>query len=80
MTVQELVQWCNDNGVSLDTHIAARAKDDYFITSESLSMDQAYFGNSNEGMDWERKVAPRIDGEIDWENIPKVLILETYSG
>lgn len=79
MTVQELVDYCNREGVSLDTQIVLRTKDDYFLTEEKVSTsDYAYFGNCSEGQDWERNSAPKNEnGEPDWDNwkMPELLIL-----
>ena len=75
MTVQELYDWCVQNGVSLDTHIATRCKDDYFITDEKVFLDRAYFGNCSDGSAWERE-----NGDPDYENAPKLLILDSGRG
>jgi hypothetical protein len=80
MTVQELVEWCKLNGVDLNTHIAVRAKDDFFITHDSVSHDQAYFGNCHEGSKWEKKNIPLIDGELDYDNAPKLIVLDSGRG
>lgn len=81
MTLQELIEWCDANGVSRDTHIALRAKDDYILTLDGVSTSVAYFGNCSEGMAWENENAPRDeDGEIDYDNMPEVLILDSFSG
>ncbi len=77
MTVQELIDWCAANNVPLDTHIAVRAKDDFLLTEDGVAHDQAYFGNCRAGMKWERENGPRVDGDIDYENMPKVLILDS---
>jgi hypothetical protein len=80
MTLKELVDWCNLNNVSLDTHIAVRAKDDYFITLDSVSHDQAYFGNCREGTEWEKDNIPLVDGEPDYDNAPKLIVLDSGRG
>jgi len=81
MTVQELVDWCNANGVSLDTHIAVRAKDDYFITDEKVYMDRAYFGNCSDGSKWECENVPEDEnGDLDYDNAPELLILDSERG
>jgi hypothetical protein len=78
MTVEELVKWCNDNGVDPSTaHIALRVKDDFFLTPEGVSFEAAYFGNCHEGTKWEDANLPIVDGEPDYDNPPKVLILDT---
>jgi hypothetical protein len=80
MTIQDLIDWANANGVGLDdTHIALRSKDDHFLTIEGISLDQAYFGNCHAGMEWEEENTPMVDGELDYENTPKVLILDGFS-
>lgn len=81
MTVNELVEWCAANKISLDTHIAIRAKDDYFLVDDNVYLDQAYFGNCIEGTEWEEDVGPRDEnGDIDYDNMPKVLILDSGNG
>ena len=81
MTVQELYDWCVQNGVSLDTHIAVRCKDDYFITDEKVYTDAAYFGNCGDGSDWERDNLPVDEnGDPDYENAPELLILDSGRG
>jgi len=83
MTVQELVDWCNANDISLDTQIAVRAKDDYFIDETCLELDVPYFGNSREGEEWMEENAPRDeDGEIDYDSseMPEFLILDSGRG
>ena len=80
MTVQDLVDWCNANGVSLDTHIAVRSKDDFFITEEKVYLDCPYFGNCSDGAVWERENIPENeDGDLDYGNAPKLLILDSES-
>ena len=81
MTVQELVDWCQTNGVSLDTQVALRAKDDYFLTGESLYFDRPYFGNCGNGSDWVEENCPRDDdGCPDTEKLEDFLIMDTFSG
>jgi hypothetical protein len=81
VTVQELVDWCKQNEISLDTHIAVRAKDDYFIVEEGVSFDQAYFGNCPEGTLWEDENVPvDEDGEPDYDNMPSLIILDSFAG
>lgn len=78
MTVQELYDWCIANSVSLDMHVAVRAKDDYFITAEKIYTDTAYFGNCADGSKWERKNIPvDEDGDPDYDNAPELLILDS---
>lgn len=78
MTIQELVDWCKANDVSLDTQIALRAKDDYFFTEDDLYMDAPYFGNSRAGEEWIEENAPRdVNGDVDYDNLPAFLILDT---
>lgn len=82
MTIEELVNWAIANGVPLDTHIAVRAKDDYFLIEDGVSYSVPYFGNSSEGTDWENKTMPRdANGDPDYESPdrPKVVILDSYS-
>lgn len=81
MTIQELVDWCTANGIGLDTEIALRAKDDYFVTYASLSLDKPYFGNSPEGGEWIRmNVTLDEDGYPDFDKLPNFLILDTGRG
>jgi hypothetical protein len=81
MTVQELVDWCNANDVSLNTQLAIRTKDDYFVFEECLSLDIPYFGNSAEGEEWMEENCPcDEDGYIDYELAPNFLILDSFSG
>lgn len=82
MTVQELVDWCNANNVPLDTQMAVRAKDDYFVTEESLHKDKnPYFGNCRYGDEWLDENAPRDEhGDIDYDNLPPFLIIDTDCG
>lgn len=81
MSVQELVDWCVANDVSLDTHIALRAKDDYFLTEDKVYEGSGYFGNSAEGWKWQKANSPiDEDGEPDYDKTPSVLILDTGRG
>lgn len=81
MTIQELVNFCNKNNISLDTQLAVRSKDDYFLTKDAVYLDRAYFGNSQAGSDWEKNVAKvDDDGDIDYDSVPDVLILDSFSG
>lgn len=81
MNVQQLIDHCNANGISLQTEIALRAKDDYLLTVDKISMDRPYFGNCSDGSKWESENTPRdADGEIDWDNMPSLLILDTQQG
>lgn len=76
MTVQELVDWCQENGVSLDTVIAVREKDDHFVSD--VYLDQAYFGNCRIGTEWERENIPRDEhGDLDYDQAPQMLIIDT---
>ena len=76
MTVQELVDWCAENKVSLSNNIAVRCKDDYFLTPCGVSVDVAYFGNCRAGTKWENKVLPLdADGYPDHEKAPPCIIL-----
>jgi len=79
MTVEELVQYCEANGISLKTPIALRAKDDYLLVEENIETgDHPYFGNCDNGGDWLRENAPKTpDGDIDFDNLPLFLILDT---
>ncbi|WP_407305372.1 hypothetical protein [Acinetobacter sp.] len=78
MTVQELISWCIENDVSLETHIALRAKDDYLLTADKLAVGNPYFGNCNDGEELVSIIAPRTaDDEIDYDNVPGFLILDT---
>jgi len=82
MTVQELVEYCNSNNIPLDTQLAIRAKDDYFVSSDGHSVytDSVYFGNCREGEDWMSNNAPRdVDNYIDYGAV-KFLILDTGRG
>lgn len=81
MTVQDLVDWCIENNVSLNTHIAVRVKDDYFITEEKVYLDTAYFGNCSDGSKWERENVPEDEnGDLDYDNAPELLILDSGRG
>jgi hypothetical protein len=83
MTVQELVDYCNENGISLDTHIAMNAKDDYMLTKDSISLGRPYFGNCSDGSEFEKNHYPRDEhGDIDYdsEDVPKFLVLYTGVG
>jgi len=81
MTIQNLIDLCNEKGISLDTHIALRAKDDYLLTRDRAHLDTAYFGNCSAGTDWEKNNIPLDeDGDPDYENAPKLLILDTDRG
>jgi hypothetical protein len=82
MTLEELVNWAIANDVPMDTHIAVRAKDDYFLIEDGVSFNIPYFGNSSEGTEWENKTMPRdVLGDLDYESSdrPKVIILDSYS-
>jgi hypothetical protein len=81
MTVQELVNFCAANGIDLSTHIALRAKDDYLLTAGKVSLDKTYFGNCRDGDALLEKIAPRDDdGEVDYDNAPQFLVLDTQRG
>ena len=81
MTAQELVDFCVVNGIDLNTHIALRAKDDYLLTADKVSLDKTYFGNCRDGDALIEKIAPRdADGEIDYDNSPQFLVLDTGRG
>jgi hypothetical protein len=78
MNVQELVNYCNERGIPLDTQIAMRAKDDYFLAENCIQLGIPYFGNSGEGEKWmEENGARDADGYVDYENTPKFLLLDT---
>jgi hypothetical protein len=79
MTVQELVDWCKRNNLSLDTPIALRSKDDYLLTAGNAYTDTPYFGNCREGTKWEDSIKDD-NGDIDFENYPQFLILDTFKG
>jgi len=81
MTIQELIDLCTANEISLDTHIALRAKDDYLLMGSRVYLDNAYFGNCENGSDLVDKIAPRDnDGDIMYDNVPYFLILDTGRG
>lgn len=81
MTVQDLVDWCIENNVSLNTPIAVRSKDDFFITEEKVYLDTAYFGNCSDGSKWERENVPEDEnGDLDYDNAPELLILDSGRG
>lgn len=81
MTIQELINWCQANDVSLDTHIALRAKDDYLLTRDKLNLGSPYFGNCADGEYLIRQLAPRDDeGDILYDSVPDFLILDTGRG
>jgi hypothetical protein len=76
MTVQELIDYCKKNNISLDTQIAITAKDDYLLHEERISIGNSpYFGNCSYGRDWEKKNLPLDeDGDIDFEKMPNFLM------
>jgi hypothetical protein len=81
MTIQDLINLCNEKGISLDTQIALRAKDDYLLTESSISLDIAYFGNCQAGSKWEDENLPRDEnGDKDYDKAPEILILDTGRG
>jgi hypothetical protein len=88
MTVQELVDYCNENDIPLDTHIAMNAKDEYMLVEERIKIDEPYFGNCPYGWDFQQKNYPKNEnGDIDWNKIeleiykkPKFLVLHTGIG
>ena len=81
MTVQELIDHCNKNDISLDTQIALTAKDDYMLTEDKVYLGKPYFGNCNDGTEWEETKAPRDeDGDVDYDNMPNWLMLDTGKG
>ncbi len=81
MTIQELIDQCTEAGISFDTQIAVRAKDDYLITKESVYLDRAYFGNCADGTAWEEANMPKDeDGDPDYDSAPQVLILNSGRG
>ena len=81
MTIQELINFCTANEISLDTHVALRAKDDYLLVPRHVSLDSAYFGNCHDGGELIERIAPRdAEGDIDYDNIPDFLILDTGRG
>ncbi len=81
MTIQGLINFCEKEGISLDTHIALRAKDDYLLTKDNAYLDTAYFGNCEAGSKWQKKNMPKDEnGDPDYENAPKLLILDTGRG
>ncbi len=80
MTLNELLKWCDERGVSPDTQIAMRADDDYFLTDAAVSLSKTppYFGNSQAGEDWIKNNVPRdVDDEIDYDQCPPFIILDT---
>ena len=81
MTIQELIDWCKANDVSLDTPIAIRDKDDFLLVESNIRIgDPPYFGNCPNGDDYLASIAPRDeDGDIDYESedFPDFLILST---
>ena len=77
MTIQELIDHCVHNKISFDTQIALRAKDDYLLVPYNISLDNAYFGNCDNGSDLVDAIAPRdADGDIMYDNVPHFLILD----
>lgn len=81
MTVQELIDWCGENNVDLNTHIALRAKDDYLLMSNQTYLDNPYFGNCANGGEVLDGITPcNEDGDFDYDNAPKFLILDTGRG
>lgn len=81
MTINELIKYCESNNISLDTHIAVRAKDDYLLTEEKVYIDSAYFGNCSDGGKWEKENIPKDeDGELDYDNAPELLIMDSCRG
>ena len=81
MTIQELIDHCKENNIPLDTNIALTAKDDYMLTKDLVAMGKPYFGNCINGSIWERDNAPRDENdEIDYDNMPNWLMLDTGRG
>lgn len=81
MNIQQLVDYCTAKKIPFTTEIALRAKDDYLLTKGKITLDIPYFGNCADGSKWERKSAPRDEnGDIDYENMPTFLILDTQQG
>lgn len=79
MTVQDLIDWCKANNVALDTPIALREKDDYFLVPGNVCMDVPYFGNcGNGGQEYLDDITPcNENGDFDYDKAPKFLILAT---
>lgn len=78
MTLQELINWCAANDVSLDTPIVLREKDDFLLVQENISTDEnPYFGNCPNGDEYFDKIAPRND---DGEREKKVAFLVLGTG
>jgi len=81
MTLQELIDYCDAEGISRDTHIAMRAKDDYLLVPERIELDFPYFGNCEYGDEVLDEICPRDDdGERDYDNSPDFIILNTGRG
>lgn len=76
MTLNELIKHCQDNGVSFDTQIAIRSKDDYLLTESKIYMDNPYFGNCGDGSNWQEETYP-VDEETGERQYHEVLILDT---
>lgn len=81
MTIQQFIDWCTKNKIDFNTNMAVRAKDDYLLVKDNIYMDAPYFGNCQEGEKCMSKIAPKDKyGEIDWDNAPPFLILDTRQG
>jgi hypothetical protein len=79
MTKKELIEILND--CPDDINIALRAKDDYLLTIDRIYREVPYFGNCKDGRDWEDKNLPKDKyGDIDYDNMPKFLIFDTFKG
>lgn len=79
MTVQDLLDWCKANNVSLDTSIALREKDDYLLVPRNITLDTPYFGNCpNDGQEYLDDITPCDEnGDLDYDKAPKFLVLGT---
>ena len=80
-TVKDLIEYLKTLDESMI--IALRAKDDYLLTKDKISISEhgAYFGNCRNGSDWEDSNLKRnADGDPDYENMPACLIFDTERG
>ena len=75
MTIQEFIDYVENNNISKDIHIAIRAKDDYLLTEDKVYLDKPYFNYIDP--DWAKDNLPISNNEIDWDNLPNFLILDS---
>jgi len=78
MTIQDLLNWCNENGVPLDTHMVVSRKDEFLVVPENLRLDTGpYFGNCDHGDVLLDEIAPADDETCERTADPKFLFIGT---